>query len=260
MFALDRVSKTFGDARSPVRALSNVSLRVDEAEIVALVGPSGSGKTTLLNLLARIHLPDEGTVTIDGRPSHTLKPGKELSSLVGIMAQRFDLVDSLPVIHNVLAGRLGQWSLARSLVSLVIPQESHLAVAALQRVGIGDKIYERTSHLSGGQQQRVALARLLVQRPRAILADEPVSSLDPARAEDLIAMLTQIAKEEGLTLVASLHSVSLAIKYFSRMIALREGTVFFDLPTSQVDQSLLDQVYDLGDEEGVEVSAHRALR
>src|SRR5690606_3395467 len=114
-----------------------------------------------------------------------------------------------------------------------------------ERVGLRDKLHERTSHLSGGEQQRVALARLLVQRPRAILADEPVASLDPARAEDLIAMLTTIAREERVTLVASLHSVSLARNYFSRLIALRHGRIFFDLPADEVEDGVLERAYDL---------------
>jgi phosphonate transport system ATP-binding protein len=161
------------------------------------------------------------------------------------MPQGFDLVPSLAVVHNVLAGRLGAWGLGRALVSLVVPQDVDQARSALERVGIADKLDERTSRLSGGEQQRVALARLLVQQPRVILADEPVSSVDPARAEDLLAMLVAIASEEGRTLVASMHAVPLALRYFSRVVALRAGHVIFDRPTAAVTAADLDALYTL---------------
>jgi len=244
MFQLNNITKSFGGGFS----LSPLSLVIQKGETVALVGPSGSGKTTLLNIMANIIRPDSGQVIIDGVPAQKLRPGRELSRRVGMVHQQFDLVDQLPVIHNVLAGRLGEWGLGRSLLSLFIPQDKHLAVHALERVGLSAKIYQRTAYLSGGEQQRVALARLLVQRPAAILADEPVSSLDPARAEDLLRMLVGFAREDEQTLVASLHSVDYARRYFSRLIALRDGAVYFDLPVSAVDDGTLARLYDLGED------------
>ena len=156
-------------------------------------GPSGSGKTTLLRVLAGALVPDEGpgAVVINGKSPAELKPGPELASLVGIVSQRFDLVPHLPVLHNVLAGRLGHWSLARSVLSLVWPLERRAAQQALARVGIADKINERPGHLSGGEQQRVAIARMMMQSPLVILADEPVASLDPARAEEVMELLVR---------------------------------------------------------------------
>lgn len=241
MFQLVGVGKSY----PRVTALRSITLSIAREERVAVVGPSGSGKTTLLNLLARVILPDTGELYIAGNEASRLKPGRELARLVGIMAQQFDLVDSLPVIHNVLAGRLGEWSLFRSVLSLIAPREADRARAALERVGIADKLHERTSRLSGGEQQRVALARLMVQNPRAILADEPVASLDPARAEDLIAMITAIAREQGQTLVASLHSVPLALAYFDRIVALRRGELYFDRPASAVTPADLEALYQL---------------
>ncbi|WP_227767873.1 phosphonate ABC transporter ATP-binding protein [Zhaonella formicivorans] len=241
MFEIKNVSKSYGGNI----ALSPLSLTVRKGETVALVGPSGSGKTTLLNILANMIKPDSGEVIIDGIPAGKLRPGREMSGKVGIIHQQLDLVDQLPVIHNVLAGRLGQWSLFRSLLSLIIPQDKELAVNALERVGLLEKIYSRTSHLSGGEQQRVALARILVQRPQAILADEPVSALDPARAEDLLQLLVGFAREEQQTLIASLHSVEYATRYFSRIIALREGKIYFDRPAVEVKDSDLAQLYEL---------------
>lgn len=241
IFALRGVSKQYGG----FRALAPISLTIMQGERVALMGPSGSGKTTLLNLLAAALGPDTGELTIEGEFSLSLRPGRELARRVGVMPQGFDLVPSLAVVHNVLAGRLGEWNFGRSLLSLIVPRDIELARAALSRVGIADKIYERTSRLSGGEQQRVALARLLVQRPHAILADEPVSSVDPARAEDLLRLLVAIVEDERRTLVASMHAVPLALRYFTRVIALRQGVVVFDRPTSHISTADLDALYAL---------------
>ncbi|MDP7226946.1 MAG: ATP-binding cassette domain-containing protein, partial [SAR202 cluster bacterium] len=175
-----------------------------------MLGPSGSGKTTLLNLIGGVVGPDTGTVALSGRDISGMRPGRELAALVGVMHQQFDLVPHLSVVHNVLAGRLGEWSLGHSLVSLVSARDVSLAVSAAARVGIADKLRERTSRLSGGEQQRVALARLLVQQPGIVVADEPVSSLDPTRADDIVRLLTSIVDESGNSLVASLHSIDLA--------------------------------------------------
>ena len=228
-----------------VQALAPLSLTIQEGERVALAGPSGSGKTTLLYLLAGIIQPDGGQVEIDGHRLSGLKPGKELAQLVAIMHQSNDLVPQLSVVHNVLAGRLSQWSLFHSLISLVWPKERHLAEAALARLGIADKLLERTSRLSGGEQQRVAIARLMVQSSRVILADEPVSSLDPSRAEDILRLLTGLVDSSEMALVASLHSPYLIRKYFSRVIGLRRGRLQFDMPTGELSDVVLERLYDL---------------
>jgi phosphonate transport system ATP-binding protein len=241
MFQLKEISKIY----ERKIALSSLSLTINKGEIVALIGPSGAGKTTLLNILANIIKPDKGSLLIDGEPLNKLKAGKRLAKKIGVIRQQFDLVGPLAVIHNVLAGRLADWGFFKSLVSLIIPQEKQLAVRALKRVGLADKIYEKTSNLSGGEQQRVALARLLVQKPEVILADEPVSSLDPARAEDVLLMLTKLVREENQTLIASLHTVEYARKYFTRIIALRDGKVYFDLPIGQVNDGILSELYNL---------------
>jgi phosphonate transport system ATP-binding protein len=239
MFELKEVSKIY----ERKIALSSLSINIRKGETVALIGPSGAGKTTLLNILSNIVKADNGEFLIDGEPSSKYKSNKDLAKKIGVIRQQFDLVGPLAVIHNVLAGRLVEWGFLKSLVSLIVPQEKKLALTALDRVGISDKIYVRTDNLSGGEQQRVALARLLLQRPEAILADEPVSSLDPARAEDVLSMLTNLVREENQTLIASLHSVEYARKYFTRIIALKEGKIFFDLPAEKIDNELLSQLY-----------------
>lgn len=226
-------------------ALSSLSFNVEKGERIALIGPSGAGKTTLLNILASTLFPDSGTMYIKGQPSSALKDQKTRAKVIGIIRQQFDLVGELPVIHNVLAGRLADWGIVKSLISLLVPQEKHHAINALKRVGLEDKLYERTSSLSGGEQQRVALARLIVQKPEIVLADEPVASLDPARAEDILELMVHIAREEKQTLIASLHSVEYAKKYFDRLIALKEGKLFFDLPAKEVTGDHISSLYKL---------------
>ncbi|HYO30598.1 MAG TPA: ATP-binding cassette domain-containing protein [Thermomicrobiales bacterium] len=225
--------------------MAPLSLAIEAGEKVALMGPSGSGKSTLLGLLSGAIRPDVGQVFLAGTPTTRLRSAKERARLVGVMPQSFDLVPSLAVVHNVLAGRLGEWGLVRSAVSLIAPRELDAAHAALRRVGVEDKLWERASNLSGGEQQRVALARLLLQRPRAILADEPVSAVDPARAEDLLEMLSGIVSESGQALVASMHAVPLALRFFDRVVALRAGRLLFDRPSSAVDPDHLVALYAL---------------
>lgn len=241
LVAVDGVSKSYSD----VPALSPVSFSVVPGEIVALAGPSGSGKTTLLYLLAGILQPDSGSLAIDGKDLARVKPGRELSTLVGIIHQQYDLVPHLPVLHNVLAGRLGQWGLLRSAASLVWPQDRGLAETALERMGIGDKAWERTSHLSGGEQQRAAIARLMVQSPRVVLADEPVASLDPAMADEMLRLLTGLAEDGGRALVVSLHSPELIRRFCTRVIGLRAGHLAFDLPAEAVTGRTMDDLYRL---------------
>lgn len=241
MFIVEGISKHYGS----VMALAPLSLAISSGERVAIVGPSGSGKTTLLHLLAGALRPDSGRIRVDGRTLEARRPGRERAALIGMIHQQFDLVPNLAVVHNVLAGRLGHWGVGKSLLSLVVPRERGLAADALRRVGIEDKLYERTARLSGGEQQRVALARLLVQNPRAVLADEPVSSLDPARAEEVVRLLVGIAAEDGRTLIASLHSVPLALAHFGRIIGLREGQLVLDRPATEVHEGALARLYAL---------------
>lgn len=238
---LEGVSRRYGETL----AVNNVSLAVPSGQSVVLVGPSGAGKTTLLRLMAGAVKPDSGGVSLHGQDLAGLSPGRELAGLVGIVAQQYDLVANLSVLQNVLAGRLGSWGLWRSLMSLVAPREKPLAMQALTRVGIAERAYRRASQLSGGEQQRVAIARVLVQDPEVVLADEPVASLDPARAEDVLGLLTGVARESGKTLVASMHAVELAAKHFDRLVGVRDGCVQFDSTQDEVTPEMLDSLYEL---------------
>ncbi len=232
-------SRRYGEAS----VLAPLSLAVAPGERVAVIGPSGAGKTTLLRLMAGAIAPSTGTVALHGQDVAGLRPGRELSRLVGMIAQQFDLVPNLSVLHNVLAGRLGDWSFGRSLLSLMWPQEQRLAFDALERVGVTHLARQRAGHISGGEQQRVAIARVLVQHPSVVLADEPVASLDPARAREVLRLLTAVTEEQGETLIASLHSVDLARELFDRIVGLRNGVVQFDAPACNTHDDMLEDLY-----------------
>ena len=235
------VEKRFGD----VVAVGSISLAVRQGETVALLGPSGAGKSTMLRLMAGEIEPTSGVIELSGRELANLTPGRELASLVGMIHQQFDLVPNLSALQNVLAGRLGEWGFFRSLVSLAAPLEREVAMAALRRLGVEDRAGLRAGRLSGGEQQRVAIARVLVQGPALILADEPVASLDPARAEEVLDLLVGLAERDGRTLVASMHSVGMARQRFGRLIGLRNGESSFDLPAREVTDGMLESLYAL---------------
>ena len=235
------VTKTYGD----LTAVHVNSIDIAYGEKVAILGSSGSGKTTLLNMIGAVTAPSEGSILLEGTPISELQPGRTLSQLVGFIHQRFDLVQNLNVVNNVLAGKLGQWNLLKSIISLVTPREVEIAIKALDRVVLPNKLRVRVSKLSGGEQQRVAIARLLVQDPKLIIADEPVSSLDPTRARNIINLLSDISSESSKTLIASIHSVELAKQYFNRIIGLKKGEVQFDVPTNLFTDAMLDDLYNL---------------
>lgn len=225
--------------------LNAVNLSVSTGENLAVVGPSGSGKTTLLLMLAGAIKPSSGQIVLHGEDIGAIQPGRELSRLVGMIHQQFDLVSNLSALNNVLAGRLGIWSLWQALFSLIKTQDRVLGLEALNRVGIVDRAQLRAGMLSGGEQQRVAIARLLVQNPLLVLADEPVSSLDPARADEVIRLLIEVARSDGKTLITSLHSVDLARKHYGRVVGLRNGNVQFDTPAKHVTAKMLRNLYAL---------------
>ncbi|MCB9916407.1 MAG: ATP-binding cassette domain-containing protein [Planctomycetes bacterium] len=228
-------------------ALSGVDLVVDPGEILALIGPSGAGKTSLLGLLNGRLVPTSGAVLVDGRDLATLG-ARELRALrtrLGHVPQHFGLVPNLRVLHNVLAGRLGRQGLFASLKTMAAPSRAELEEvhALLERLGIADKLYERVDALSGGQQQRVAVARALYQEPGALLADEPLASLDPGRARETLELLVDLARERGLTLILSLHDLELARALVPRLVALRAGRLCFDRPSGETDARELETLY-----------------
>ncbi|MBW3590240.1 MAG: ATP-binding cassette domain-containing protein [Actinobacteria bacterium] len=226
-------------------ALHDVDFRLLAGERVALVGPSGAGKSTFLSMLNGTVAPTVGEVRVFGRDLAALKPDqfRRTQAKLGTIHQQFDLVGPLRVIHNINAGRLADWSVGKALLSLVSPREVHRAKDALRKVGLAGKLYERTDHLSGGERQRVALARVLVQDPVAILADEPISSLDPVRGEEVMDLLRDLCVELNKTLVTSLHVFEYALSHCDRVLGLRAGRVIFDLPAASVTRELAAELY-----------------
>ncbi len=226
-------------------AIDNLSLTVKAGERVALIGPSGAGKSTILRLASGLTLPTSGEVEVLGLSSQLLgkRSNRATRCRIGIISQDFSLVGPLRVASNVAAGRLGRWSWLRAIRTLIRPGPIDEISQALSRVGIPEKIWDRADQLSGGQQQRTAIARSLFQNPDLLLADEPVSALDPARSDAVMAVLAEAATTKGKALVASMHDAPLAIRHCDRIIALRSGRLQFDLPSSEVTDSLLDELY-----------------
>jgi len=218
-------------------ALSDVSFDVARGEVVAVLGPSGAGKSTLFRCLTQLITFRQGVVELAGRRLGELR-GAELSVArrdVGLIFQQFNLVRRLTAEQNVLAGRLGHVPTWRVLLRRFEPHDRALAGACLARVGLSDQARQRADRLSGGQQQRVAIARVLAQQSAVVLADEPVSSLDPASAAGVLDTLRGIAQERGITVLSSLHQVELATRFADRIVALRDGRVVLDTPTSGFD-------------------------
>ena len=248
-FALDEVTVRFGN----LEALRSCTMAVGRGERLALVGPSGSGKSTLLRVLTAAAMPSGGRVSVDGRDLAGLREDevRALRTRIGFIHQQLGLVPNLRARQNVAAGRIGRFGLVRAVRHVFWPdRRSREAIdRLLGRVGLGDRAETRTDRLSGGQQQRVAIARALWQRPDGVLADEPVSSLDPARARAVLALLTRLSVEDGLTLVVSLHQLDLAREFFPRLVGLRGGRVVFDRSSGDVGEAEFRALYELSEGE-----------
>jgi phosphonate transport system ATP-binding protein len=222
-----------------------VDLTVQPGERVAVLGASGAGKSTLLAMLNGSLPPTRGEVEVLGANLAELTPSRlrAVQRRIGTVSQRLDLVNQVRVLHNVNAGRLGRWSTARALAALALPRADPTVTEALERVGLPWAVHERTERLSGGERQRVAIARLLVQQPDLVVADEPVSSLDPARAAGILELLSVPGRP--VTLVVSLHQPELARRHCTRIIGLRGGHLVFDEPVDRIDDRVLDDLYTL---------------
>jgi phosphonate transport system ATP-binding protein len=241
VFALDGVGKSFG--RTPV--LQDITFSIAPGERVAVIGPSGAGKTTLFRLLCAVLQPSTGRIMALGQDTRRLR-GRRLRLLrrqIGLLYQRDNLIPQLRVVHNVLMGRLGDWWLPRALLSLFWPQDLAVAKAALQQVELAEKLWSMPGELSGGQQQRVAIARLMVQRPQVMLADEPVSALDLRLGREIIELLSSLATRSGATLLVNLHTLELLQGHFERVIALKDGRIFWQGPPAAISRELLLDLY-----------------
>lgn len=237
---LDRVSKIYsGDAR----ALESTSLSINAGQVTALLGPSGAGKSTLLRCINLLTIPSTGTVWAEGlglvTPAHNLTAHRRRT---GMVFQQHQLILRYTALRNVLTGRVGYHSFFRGLLPPT-NDDIELSLRALERVALLSKALLRADALSGGEQQRVGIARALAQEPTLILADEPVASLDPASSQKIMRLLRQICVEGGITLVASLHQVALALEHADRIVGLNSGRVVFDGAPEDIGHAELEAIY-----------------
>lgn len=249
MLVLEEVRKVYADGTV---ALDGVSFEVPDGQFLVIVGLSGSGKSTLLRCINRLVEPTSGRVLWDG-VDVTAADGRQLRRIrreIGMVFQQFNLVRRSSVMRNVLAGRLGYAPTLPSVLGRWSKADREAALANLALVGIADKAESRADELSGGQQQRVGIARALMQEPRLLLADEPVASLDPATSHGVLRYLEMLNRERGVTVLCSLHFLSLARRYGSRIVALKAGRVVFDGPSEAIDDARFRDIYG---EEAVQV-------
>lgn len=244
---IQHLSKRFSAGKV---ALNDINLDIQQGEMVALIGASGSGKSTLLRHVAGLMAGDaaQGSVIeVHGRcvqrQGRVLRDVRAIRSDIGFVFQQFNLVDRLPVLVNVLVGQLHRMPWWRAWTRWFNREERAMAIDALARVGIAECHAQRASTLSGGQQQRAAIARALVQGAKLVLADEPIASLDPESSRNVMEILSTINREDGCTVVVSLHQVDMALRYCPRVIALHMGSVVFDGPAANLTPKVLRDLY-----------------
>jgi phosphonate transport system ATP-binding protein len=241
MLRINDLSRQFG----ATRALDSVSLEIPRGQFVAVVGCSGAGKSTLLRLINRLVEPTAGAISFDGQNVSLLRGQalREWRSRAAMVFQGFNLSPRLDVLTNVLVGASTEIPQARRLFRIYTRAERLRAAEVLDDLGLIEKIFERTERLSGGQQQRVAIARALMQKPKLILADEPIASLDPHNARVVMDTLKRINRELGITVLCNLHSIETARAYATRAIGLHQGRLVFDGPTSALTDEATSQLY-----------------
>ena len=242
MIEFNHVNKKYPNG---FEALKDIDLTIGQGEFVAIIGLSGAGKSTLIRTINRMHDITNGTLTVDGTDVMQLH-GKSLRAFrrrIGMIFQSFNLVTRTTVIKNVLTAFVPELPWWRAALGIFTKAEKTAALEALDKVGILDKAFVRADQLSGGQQQRVALARTLAQNPQIILADEPVASLDPVTAKQVMDDFQRINRDMRITILINIHHVDLALQYATRVIGIRAGRVVYDGPAGEVDGAVLDAIY-----------------
>lgn len=226
-------------------ALKDINLTIDQGEYVAVIGLSGAGKSTLLRCVNRMHDISTGSLLVNDVEVSKLK-GSEIRNLrrgIGMIFQSFNLVNRISSLKNVLVSFVPDMPMWRKVLGLYTKQQKIEALEALDRMNILDKAFIRVDQLSGGQQQRVALARTLAQKPSIILADEPVASLDPITAKQVMTDFQRINKDMNMTIIINIHHVDLALEYATRIVGIRSGEIVYDGPANEVTDEILEHIY-----------------
>lgn len=226
--------------------LDDISLNIMEGEFVVVIGPSGAGKSTLLRCINRLITPTAGRVTfLDKYEVASAKNAelREIRSHIGMIFQNYNLISRSSVLENVLHGRLGHINPIKGLFSMYSQEDKEAAIKLLEDIGLGDEIYKRADELSGGQKQRVGICRALSQEPKLMLADEPIASLDPKSATDVMEALYRNCHEKGITCIANLHQVDIAKKYATRIVGVRKGKIVFDGPPTELTDEIITHLY-----------------
>ena len=242
MLRIEHLTKVYADGTV---ALDDVSFEVADGEFLVVLGLSGAGKSTLLRCINRLIEPTKGRIIWDGMDI-TAASGEELRRIrrsIGMIFQEFNLIERSSVLTNVLSGRLGYVDPWLSLLHRFPKEEVKRAMRNLERVGIADLAHKRADELSGGQRQRVGIARALMQEPRLMLADEPVASLDPVLAHSILRYLEQLNKEDGITVICSLHFLDLVRRYGTHVVGLRDGQVVFQGLPEEITDERFKEIY-----------------
>jgi len=240
MIQLQQFSVTYPGASQA--ALHPTNLQFSTGEMVVLLGTSGAGKSTLLRSINGLNAASSGELLINGKKLEGERPLRQHRLDCAMIFQQHQLLPKRTALQNVLLGRLGYYSSLRSLLPMS-RADKELALQCLERVGLLDKALERCDRLSGGQQQRVGIARALAQQPKVILADEPVASLDPVTAQQVLTLLHDICQTDGITAIVSLHQLELAKPFAQRIIGLNQGKVVYDGPPENLHDSLVSSIY-----------------
>ncbi|GIP18833.1 phosphonates import ATP-binding protein PhnC [Paenibacillus montaniterrae] len=243
LLQVEQLKKVYPDGTV---GLKGISFELEAGEFVAVIGPSGAGKSTLLRCLNRMVESSSGTITLQGNTITKVK-AKQLRAVrrkMGMIFQGYNLVARSTVLTNVLHGRLGYMNSLKGALGLFNKQDTELAKALLNKVGLSEQMYKRADELSGGQQQRVGIARALAQRPALILADEPIASLDPAASQTVMQTLYEACKADGIACLCNLHQVEVAKKFATRIIGIRAGEKVFDGAPEQLTDEMISYIYE----------------
>ena len=239
MLEIKNLKKTFENG---TKALRGVDLEVKEGEFLSILGQSGSGKTTLLRSINGLETIDTGEIFFDNKKiNEAYLP--DVQKKTGMIFQEFNLVNNLSSINNVLTGLLNSSSKFLSMFYLFTKKQKLEALKALETVGLLNKAYSRVDELSGGQRQRVGIARAIIKKPKLLLADEPIASLDPNAADLIMSLLKKINKEFNITIICNLHQTELASQYSDRIVGLLDGKIILDKPASSINKMSINQIY-----------------